>query len=237
MIIASLKKDDHLPLFTSAFSVLSSFTFPMERWNHWDHFQSCQLQRCGNRPIRQAYGWGLRAFSNRGSKYRLPSCVQEHLPLWFPITTPPSTTRKPELVPALFQAGVSWQEQATEMQSCIHEGLALGFWIWKSWEYFGKDGTRPPERSQQKPSRKLQGEHGGTWMISSLSRWTRRHLFWDTRWAHGPSNAVRTVLVGRPGRTHWHLRFIFTQPLPKLLSGRPSASVSCFICGPLAQTA
>lgn len=62
MIIASLKKDDNLPLFTSAFSVLSSSTFPMERWYHWDHFQSCQLQRCGNHPIRQAYGWGLRAF-------------------------------------------------------------------------------------------------------------------------------------------------------------------------------
>lgn len=159
MIIASLKKDDHLPLFTSsAFSVLSSFAFPMERWNHWDHFQSCQLWRCGNHLIRQAYGRVLRAFSNWGCKYRLPSCVQEHLPFRVPITMSPCTTRKPELVPALFQVGISWQ-------SCISEGSTLGSWIWKSWEYFGKDETCPSGRSQQKPSCKLQGEHWGTWDV------------------------------------------------------------------------
>lgn len=102
--------------------------------------RSFSVLSAGNRPIRQAYGWGLRAFSNRGSKYRLPSCVQEHLPLWFPITTPPSTTRKPELVPALFQAGVSWQEQATEMQSCtwrlsfrLLNLKVLGI-LWERWD-------------------------------------------------------------------------------------------------------
>ena len=89
---------------------------------------------------------------------------------------PPCNTRKPELVPALFQAGISWQEQATKMQSCVSAGFNFRLLNLKVLGILWERGDSPIRRITAETQSQLQGERGGAWMLSSLSRWTRKRI-------------------------------------------------------------
>lgn len=119
--------------------------------------------------------------------------------------------------------------RAQKCRASESEGLTLGSWIWKSQKYFGKDETHPSWGSQQKPSCKLKNEHGGTWMLDSLCRFTRKWLLWDNALSPQAEQWCLQSHVEQ-ARKDPLVHLIFTQPLSKLLSSRPNVPVSFYIC-------